>query len=71
MFLLGSLIGIDTQITSMSFLYRNMGKTNFGLNVVAAILKFKMSAYNKLPNASGLVEGVQSREIVCGKLVIS
>ena len=27
-----------------------MGKTNFGLNVVGAILKFKMSAYNKLAN---------------------
>ena len=26
------------------------GKTNFGLNVVAAILKFKMAAYTKIPN---------------------
>ena len=38
-------IGIDTKITSMSFLHRNMWKTNFGMNAVAAILKF-----NKLPN---------------------
>ena len=27
-----------------------MGKTNFGLNVVAAILKFKMAAYAMIPN---------------------
>ena len=27
-----------------------MGKTNFGLNVVVAILKLKMAAYTKIPN---------------------
>ena len=27
-----------------------MGNTKFGLNVVAAILKFKMAAYTKIPN---------------------
>ena len=27
-----------------------MGKTNFGLNVVAAILKFKLAAYTMIPN---------------------
>ena len=27
-----------------------MGKPDFGLNVVAAILKFKMAAYTKIPN---------------------
>ena len=27
-----------------------MGKSNFGLNFVAAILKFKMAAYTKIPN---------------------
>ena len=29
-----------------------MGKTNFGLNVVAAILKFKMAAYINMPNVT-------------------
>ena len=43
-------MGIDTKIKSMSFLSRDMGKTNFGVNVVAAILKFKMAAYTKILN---------------------
>ena len=37
------------QIKSMNFLYRYIGKTNFGPNVVAAILS-KMVAYTKIPN---------------------
>ena len=40
-----------TVIRHKSFLYRDMGKTNFGLNVVVANLKFKMAAYTKIPNA--------------------
>ena len=43
-------IGKDTKIMCMSFLCRYMGKTNFGLNFVAGILKFKMAAYTKIPN---------------------
>ena len=44
-------IGKYTKIKCMSFLYRYMGKPNFCLNIVAAILEFKMAAYTKIPNA--------------------
>ena len=44
-------MGKDTKIKCCtSFLYRYIGKTNFGLNVVAAISKFKMAAHTKIPN---------------------
>ena len=55
LFLLGSL----TQKTWYVYqnqvyefpIYRDMGKPNFSLNVVAAILKFKIAAHTKIPNA--------------------
>ena len=44
-------IGKDTIIKSMIFRYTDIWeKNNFGLNVVAAILKFKMAAYTMIPN---------------------
>ena len=38
-------MGIDTKVPMP-----NMGKTNFGLNVVAAIFKFKMAAHTEIRN---------------------
>ena len=40
---------MDTKIKCMSFLYQYMGNNNFGLNVVAAILKFKMYVFEPKP----------------------